>query len=109
MLPQQHRLTHAKDFALVYGRGRSFFSRCFSLRVLPQGNPGLKIATVVSTKVSKKAVVRNRLKRWMRVWLKNHLPQIKSGSYILTAKPAAPALDHPQFDVELTQLFSKIR
>jgi len=52
---------------------------------------------VVSTKVYKSAVARNRLKRIVREYLRKNLPAFKSGIYVISAKPKIASL--PEKDI----------
>ncbi len=76
MIPQHHRLKHFRDFDTVYKEGQfagadmvtvkywKINTERFPHRLYKADD--LKIAFTVSTKVSKSAVKRNRLKRQMR-------------------------------------------
>ncbi len=88
MLPKIHRLAKAKDVQQTYARGRSFFSPHFLLKAR-FGGASVRFAFVVSTKVSKRAVVRNRIRRILRETIRMHLKAIKPADYIFTVKPAA--------------------
>ena len=57
-----------------------------------------RLGTVVSTKVSKKAVVRHALKRWMREYFRVYLKEMFSGvDIIIHARPAAAQISHHDF------------
>src|SRR3989339_1305806 len=76
MLPKQYRLTKMKDFEILFKEGRFYSSPLLQAKIWkiePEKYPrrqyltgDLKIGFVVSTKIDKRAVVRNRLKRQMR-------------------------------------------
>ncbi len=76
MLAQEYRLKRKKDFEITLEQGKFLGSALATMKywkVNPEKFPrrdysvqDLKIAFVVSMKISKKAVVRNRLKRQMR-------------------------------------------
>lgn len=65
MLPKNQRLRKAKDFALLSQKGRVVFAPFFTMRFRPSALP-TKVGFVVSAKVFKTAVRRNRAKRRMR-------------------------------------------
>lgn len=65
MLPPAHRLRRMRDFALLSQRGRVVYGRFFTLRIRPSKEP-TKIGFVVTTKMFKRAVKRNRIKRRLR-------------------------------------------
>jgi ribonuclease P protein component len=86
MLKRANRLAKSKDIASAFARGRTFFNPFFAIRFLPK--PAEKRFTVVvSTKVYKKAVARNRLKRLLREHIRKNLAGFRSGSYVISAKP----------------------
>ena len=59
----------------------------------------------VSQKVSKRAVVRNLIKRRLRVAFFSLLPQMSSGwQIVIVVKPGAAECDYEQFLQELKQL-----
>jgi len=66
MLPRKYRLTADKDISKVFKKGRPAGAGAFGIRYAPNGKMVARFAFVVGTKVSKKAVVRNRLKRQLR-------------------------------------------
>jgi len=76
MLPSLYRLTRMKDFEILFKQGRFVGTELLTLkiwRIEPNQYPrrkyhrdDLKIGFVVSTKIEKRAVGRNRLKRQMR-------------------------------------------
>lgn len=62
----------------------------------------------VSQKVSKRAVVRNLIKRRLRVAFFSLLPQMSSGwQVVIVVKPGAAECDYGQFLQELKQLLIK--
>lgn len=57
------KLRSRKDFKLVFQNGRRVYGRYFNLYFMPNKTGVSRWAVVVSTKVSKRAVRRNRLRR----------------------------------------------
>lgn len=126
MLQTENRLTKVRDFNLLLARGSWFNSANFSLRVLdleknqnffPAKEDGaafakqLRIGFTVGLKLSKSAVIRNRLKRQMRevVRLLIKDDKIKTGYYFLfVAKAGATGLSYVQIEARLLELFKKV-
>ncbi len=77
MLAKASRLTKDKDFARVLKRGRQTYGRFYRVKALQNQLAHCRFGISVSTKVSKKAVIRNRLKRQTREVVKNLLAKIK--------------------------------
>ncbi|MFM9046909.1 MAG: ribonuclease P protein component [Cyanobium sp.] len=101
-LPQQHRLRGLKVFDRIYRQGHRFHGRWFTLRVIG-ADQGLlpprdrahptspwRCAVVVSTKVSKRAVRRNRLRRLVHSALVAHPPEPKQPCWLVfSLKPGS--------------------
>ena len=110
MIPRKYRLKKDRDFDILFEKGEYVSSELTGVKFLSieQADIGeysdtdLKIAFVVSTKVSKKAVERNRKKRQMREVLKKFLDQnkIKKG-YILAIIARKKILDKDYKDIKL--------
>lgn len=124
MLPQANRLRHWRDFKAVYQKGMRRYGRHLTVRGLrlPRvihedvlssdhsqlnqlSQPPTRIGISVSQKVSKKAVVRNRLKRQIRAALRQLLPRLQPGWYVIVGvRPSALECEYAQFLQELEQL-----
>lgn len=101
-LAQKHRLRGALVFERLYRQGNRFHGKWLSLRVARE-DPGLlplqdqahgpspwRCAVVVSAKVSKRAVRRNRLRRLMHRALGSHPPQPKQPTWLVfSLKPGS--------------------
>ncbi|MEG4283257.1 ribonuclease P protein component [Microcoleus sp. A006_D1] len=119
MLPPTNRLKHRKDFSAVYRKGMRRNSAHFSLRALrkPKSVESSKPTTVekslqptrtgisISLKVSKRAVVRNRIKRQIRAALRQLLPRLKFGwDLVIVVRPIAQECNYAEILQELEQL-----
>jgi ribonuclease P protein component len=87
MFKKQNRLSKTKDVTAVSRSGRSFFSPNFVIKYV-QSRASHRVTVVVSTKVSKSAVVRNRIKRVIREAIRLDLAGLKPGDYVIIVKPA---------------------
>ncbi|MFN9469730.1 MAG: ribonuclease P protein component [Pseudanabaena sp.] len=84
MLPNQNRLRRREDFAKVYAKGDRYRGTYLNLRMFIDSNdPLTRIGIVVSKKVSKLAVTRNRFKRQLRAIFRQLLSQLKNGLQIV--------------------------
>lgn len=120
MLPKHHRLRRSRDFSQVYRQGRKAASahllvRVCSLAPAANAKPGVpsdpapRIGIVVSLKVHKRAVVRNRLKRQVRAALRTLLPRLRPAQWIvISLKPQATECEYGEILRELEQLFTKL-
>lgn len=90
MLPQAHRLRLEKDIKTLFARGKSVFGSLVGVKFRPHTLPVSRFAVVAGIKVSKKAVVRNRLKRQVRAIVQEVLPRVACGyDILLYLKPLA--------------------
>ncbi|MDZ8257703.1 ribonuclease P protein component [Nostoc sp. ChiQUE01b] len=131
VLPKANRLKSRKDFQAVFREGIRRHGSYLTLRALKplcSTKPSLDTATQttqvtdsahlgstrigisISTKVSKRAVVRNRIKRQMTAVLHNLLPKLSPGwRLVFIVKPTAAESKcvSPQFLQELEQLLAQ--
>lgn len=79
-----------------------------TLKPMNEGESPTRIGISISLKVSKKAVVRNRIKRQIRAILRHLLPQISPGwNLVVVVRPGASECDYAQFLRELKQLLAE--
>lgn len=109
MLPAQHRLAKTTDIATVQSRGRRFFTPFFVVKALYKPRELTRFAFIVSTKVSKKAVDRNRIKRMMRQAVRVTLANFKPGDYVVIVKPPAVKLPSLELKTEFLKLLEKLK
>lgn len=88
MLPQENRLTDDYDFRRVRRLGRVFHTPLFIFSLAPaKKKDTLRFGLVVSTKVDKRAVVRNRIKRLLREAIRQRWGDFKPGvDIVMVAK-----------------------
>ena len=90
MVSQKTISVKGKEFDLIYKKGKSFSGRFFSLRILPQEDKEeeTRFGIVISLKISKKAVIRNKKKRQLREIIRLNKDKIRSGylCLVLTKK-----------------------
>jgi ribonuclease P protein component len=116
-LPKVNRLKHWKDFRKVYQQGTRYSSPHLTLLALPDKRSLLqealelketRIGISIGQKVSKKAVVRNRIKRQIRAICSGFLPEIAPGwQVIIVVRPSALECKYEHFLRELKQLLVK--
>jgi ribonuclease P protein component len=116
-LSKANRLKDRRDFQAVYSQGTRYSSSHLIVRALaislPQVDsqtPIIRMGISISKKVSKKATIRNRLKRLIRVALRELLPKIISNWYIVViVKVGATECKYDRFLRELEQLLKKAK
>lgn len=125
-LPQPNRLRHWRDFQAVYQKGMRRSGRYLTLRCLPcktsaphysnqeitqptkEEKPPTRIGISINQKVSKKAVVRNRIKRQIKAIFRQLLPIISPGwQLVVVVRQGAQECEYAQFLRELKQLLAE--
>lgn len=110
MLAKRNRIVKESDFTRIYRTARPRFSHFFSLRYAKNGGFPCRIGIVVSQKVDKASVRRNRLKRQVREILDDILPLLPSEiDLILSLTPAAKQASFQELQRDLHLLFHSCR
>ena len=87
MLKHKNRLKQKKDFEKVFKRGSNFRSKFLVLRTAKNKNKEVRFGIVVSHKVSKLAVDRNRIKRIIREAVKPYIDNMKGLDVVFVTLP----------------------
>jgi ribonuclease P protein component len=114
-LPKTHRLRRRQDFQQVYQKGRRRTGTHLSVTVLPRprslDGPAAQhpnatcFGISIGKKVSKKAVVRNLIKRRIKGALRQSIGQILPGKMVvITCKPSIIGCDYDEILRELEKL-----
>lgn len=110
MLHQSNRLSKTKDVQITMMRGRSFFSPHFVIKQRKSAGNAVRATVIVSTKVSKNAVARNRIKRILREVLRlKMLPVAAMGDYAIIVKPVAASLPAAELRASVLTLLRSSR
>lgn len=105
MLPRSDRLTLKSDFALLHQRGKRYQSSDLRLTVYREPSPRRLIAFAVSKKVSKRAVDRNLVKRWLRAAYLAHRIRLGEGYLLLfSARPSSLNSDYRSLSLQVQTL-----
>ncbi len=109
MLKKNQRLTAEKDFTRLFSKGRSFHARGIGMRVTLNKYGKPRVGFVVSTKVSKRAVVRNLLKRRMRDIVRPHISHFRPQDVDIAfmARPEAAKFEFEDVKMVVLQLLIK--
>ena len=106
-LPKNNRLKRWQDFRAIYQHGNYFATPALILRALSDSDcHSVKFGISISRKISKKAVIRNRIKRQIRSALQILLPSLSSTwVMVIIVRPPALECKTEHFLRELEQLF----
>lgn len=106
MLPKINRLKKKKDFERVFKEGKGFKEDFIFLKLRPNNLKVSRFSFVVSQKVSKKATLRNKIKRRLKAGVQARLAQIKKGwDGILIANPGIDRKDPQEIRQTIGKLF----
>ena len=95
MLPKLNRIRKKKDFEIIFKNSKSFRNNLFIFKIM-KNNLGLnRFGFVVSKKVTKKAVIRNKVRRRLSEIIKNKMGNIKTGTDLVII--ALPGIEKKEF------------
>lgn len=86
-----YSLARKKDFDLVFKKGRSSFDTILGVKYLANDLKKNRLGIIISSKVSKKAVERNRLRRRLREIFRPRLTARSNCDFIAIALSGATA------------------
>ncbi|MBI4778955.1 ribonuclease P protein component [Candidatus Falkowbacteria bacterium] len=110
MLAKQSRLAKDKDFKKVFKGGKLFYSRIFVLKILANGLKNNRYGFVISSKVSKKSVERNKLKRQFKEVVKEFDKNLVLGlDLVVIVSPTAKNCAYKLIKSELLRAFSTLK
>ncbi len=110
MLKKEFRLRKQKDFENVFDKGFYFSGDFLSLKTVKNGLPISRFGFVVSKKISKKAVQRNRVKRLLRESIRLMQKDIRAGfDAVFISKVGIVDKDFREIDLAVGELLKKSR
>lgn len=109
MLAKTNRLKK-KDFKQIFQKANQIKQDFFILKFIKNNISEKRFGIIVSSKVAKKANVRNKIKRRIRTILRAELPNIKKGiDIILIALSGIETKNFQEIKQMLNKAFQKIR
>lgn len=109
MLPRHARVHTRADIERVMRKGRTLSSPFFAVKIVSRGDGALpRFGFIVSNKISKRAVVRNRIKRRLREQMRRRQEYFAPGSdVIVIARSPLVNADSSAIGAALDTLFSR--
>jgi len=89
-LPKQNRLKKKKDFEAVFKNGTTLKGRFLLVKTSKNHAENPKVGFIISSKVAKKAVDRNRVKRVLAEGVQKMFQKIKSDTIVLVLRVPLP-------------------
>lgn len=110
MLAKINRLKKRKDFELIFKKGKKFKEDFLVLKIIKNNLNQSRFGFIVGGKISKKATLRNKIKRRLRELVRKKLEKIKKGfDAILIAKEGLENKDFWELEEIINKLFSKAK
>ena len=110
MLPREYRLRHDKDIKALFAKGKSVFGIYVGLKFAKNKRDVSRFTVVVGTKISKKAVDRNRLKRQVRAIIHERIDEIAPGFDVMfLVRKEAVGRTHKELEGQLIKTLTKAK
>lgn len=110
MLPKKYRLQYRKDFARIYKKGKFLRTLLFNIKYLKNNLDCSRFAFVISTKISKKATERNKIKRQLRAIIREKIKNLQNNyDLIIIAQTKILNQKFTTLQEELTKALKKLR
>ena len=106
--PRAARLSTPRDFAALKSGSRRLAGPHLTAQLKPNTAAGARLGLVVSKRVSKLAVQRNRIKRVARDSFRRHRHLLGAHDILLIAQPAAAAASNARLHADLVALWQRI-
>jgi ribonuclease P protein component len=106
-LPPEQRLRGAEAFTRVFREGRRRSDRCFTVIAAPGPGPRARLGLVVSRKVARSAVQRNRIKRLVRESFRKRSAQLPALDIVVMASHGAAECDNRQLAASIDALLER--
>ena len=106
MLSKENRLKSKKDFDNAFKKGKGIKSGFLFLKIAENNLDASRFAFVVGLKISKKAVIRNKIKRRLRYIVREKFPDIQKGlDVMIITLPGIENQDFQQMRDSLNSVF----
>jgi ribonuclease P protein component len=111
MIPKKNRFIGSRPIDRVYKTTRPIRAEAFNIRVKKNSTNSYRLAVVVSKKVSKSAVVRNRIRRRVFEHVRknfSHTPKLDGCEVIVTVfEESVATIKSEELGRQLKKLFEK--
>ena len=109
MLPKAARIRLTRDFERVFSARRSLSGRFVRMAFVSEIGSQSRLGIITSTKVSKKATIRNKLRRRVRSIIAPALPLLKPYvDIVVMCQPAAATASFKDFENDVRSCLHRI-
>ena len=110
MLAKENRLQKKNDFERVLKQGKWFKEDFLFIKVIKNNLEASRFGFIVSQKISKKAVVRNKVKRRLRAIIREKIPGIKKGlDIVIITQPGIENKSFQGIEENVAKIFAKAK
>ena len=106
--PRSARLLRPADFACLRESGRRLSSQHLNIQYRQRDEPGARLGMAVSRRVSKLAVVRNRIRRQIRESFRKHRARLPACDILVIARQSMVQQSNAQLRAELESLWLRL-
>ncbi len=107
-LPKSHRLLRTEEFTAVIDNGRRTRDLLFTVYCAPNRLTHARLGMIVSRRVSSKATVRNRIRRYIREAFRHEQEQLAGLDIVVAAQPPAAYAEAARLRKALVQHWRSI-
>lgn len=110
MLKKINCLKRKKDFERVFKKGKGFKEDFLILKFVKNNFKNSRFGIIVSQKISKKAFIRNKIKRRIKTLIHSRLPNIKKSiDAVLIILPGLENQDFWELEATINKIFEKAK
>jgi ribonuclease P protein component len=110
MLKKENRIGLNKEFDRAFKAGQSFYGKILGMKGVSNNSTSNRFGILINTKVSKKAVVRNKIRRELREIIKKRLELLKPGNdFVIIVFPLILDKNIQEIESELDAGLKKLR
>ena len=108
MLSKKYHLSKKNDFKRVFKEGKYYRQSFLDLKITENNFEISRFGFIVSLKISKKAVVRNKIRRRLSEIIRLKLPQVKTGfDMVILTQPGINGKSYKETEDALTILLKR--
>jgi len=109
MLPKGNRVRKTREFERVFSSRLSVFGTYVRISYSPGIKNTTRCAVIVSTKISKKAVIRNKIRRRARVVVGKLMPSLTPPlDLVITCLSKSAIVSYKDFEADIKNSLQKI-
>ena len=107
MLKRKYCLKSKRDFNKLFKLGKSFYTEGLGIIILKNSFEHPRIGIIISSKVSKKAVVRNKLRRRIKYIFYKYLNKFKNLDIVIITQKSITNNDFKNLEKKILKLFNE--